>query len=88
MVIIMPILLLIASTFIFNTPGCKRQRKSWQSNAFGLKRHIVWSGFNGTNREWNVTTKVFTDENNVTFRFFDEKGHVVIIGPGILIEEE
>jgi hypothetical protein len=76
----------VASLLVYNSPGCRRQRKTWESNTIGLSRTITWTGHDGTKKVWETRTKVFTGEAGV-IRFFDSNGKVIILMPGICVEE-
>jgi hypothetical protein len=78
--------ILIVGIVVWNLPSAKRARKSLVSNTVGLEREIIWTGHDGTVKKWNVRTKVFTEDGMT--RFFDEDGDVIILMPGICIEEK
>jgi hypothetical protein len=79
------IVLILAGLISWNLPGCRRQRQAFKSNTVGLDRMITWTGDGVQPKTWKVRTKVFTDEPG-KIRFFDEKGNIVVLMPGICVE--
>ena len=63
--------------------GCSHFR----SNAYGLNRHILWTGFDGSKKEWNGKIKI--EYESGWARCVDlSNGKTFSLAPGICIEEE
>lgn len=75
---------------MFLTSGCEdvqRIGESIKSSTVGIKRKVVWTGFDGTKKVWTGKFKVDSNEGSPTIYFVTNDGRVVILGPGYYIEE-
>lgn len=70
---------------IFSLSACEnisRIGKSVKSSTTGIERKVVWTGFDGSRKEWEGKFKIDSNENSPTVYFIDEDGKTVILGPG------
>ena len=58
-----------------------------KSDFVGLKREVVWTGFDGSRKVWKGKFKLNSEEGNTTW-FKTNEGKVVILGPGWYSEEK
>lgn len=71
----------------FGCESVERGLKTIQSSTTGIKRKVVWTGFDGSKKVWKGNFKIDSNEgSNVVYFNHDEHG-VVLIGPGWYSEE-
>ena len=76
---------------ILATSGCEdieRSAKSFKANTIGIKRKVVWTGFDGSRKEWVGRFKIESSKNGNVVYFIDDDGKTVILGPGYYSVEQ
>jgi hypothetical protein len=69
----------------FMLTGCEdiqRSAKSFKANTIGIERKVVWTGFDGSRKEWEGRFKIESSKQGNVVYFIDEDGKTVILGPG------
>lgn len=66
---------------IYGCESCQRKMKSIQSSTTGLKRKVVWTGHDGSRKEWTGNFKIDSNQGSPAVYFISE-GKTVIVGPG------
>jgi hypothetical protein len=70
---------------MFSLVACEdvsRMGKSIKSSVTGIEREVVWTGFDGSRKEWTGKFKIDSNKNSPTVYFINDDGKTVILGPG------
>ena len=70
---------------MFSLTACEnisRMGKSIKSSTTGIERKVVWTGFDGSRKEWNGKFKIDSNADSPTVYFITDEGKTVILGPG------
>lgn len=84
------IFFLFVMALVLFSAGCEsvnRGCKSFKASTAGLERTVVWTGFDGSRKEWTGKFKIDSNEGSPAVYFIvDNK--TVILGPGWYAEEK
>jgi len=75
------------SIFVLGCEDVRRLGTSIKSSAVGIEKKVVWTGFDGSKREWQGKFKIDSESNSPTIFFITEDGVTVVLGPGYYAEE-
>ncbi len=66
---------------LYGCESCQRKMKSIQSSTVGIKRKVVWTGHDGSRKEWTGNFKIDSNQGSPTVYFISD-GKTVVVGPG------